>query len=325
MSDLKKTILEMTRGDLEDIEAAIRENLTPNLEIVSEIAGHILFAGGKRLRPLLMTLSAKMCGARRYDPSFSTIFEYLHTATLLHDDLVDEAELRRGKPATHSIWGPAAAVLAGDFLLARSLSIAAKTKKSKVIAAIAQVTEEMAQGEIQQLTRKKALDLSEAEYMEIIERKTAAAFQGACLVSAVIAEASAEKKKALADFGRHLGIAFQMADDLLDYDQDAENLGKNPGADLREGKLTLPVIHALESASGEERAFMEDIIRKDAFSSEEFSALIRLLKRLNGISYTRDMAGAYAEKAKAALAVFGPSEPKKILFMIADYAIERNM
>ena len=324
MEHLKEKILELAQNDLDEIEVALKKNLNPELEIVSEVAGHILFAGGKRIRPLIMTLSSKICGYfGDYDKIFSTIFEYLHTATLLHDDLVDDADLRRGKPTAHSIWGNSAAVLAGDFLLARSLSIAAKTGNCDVISVIANITEDMSRGEIHQLTRKKALDISEAEYMKIIERKTAVLFRGACRVSAILAEAPPEKKKAVSDFGYNLGIAFQMADDLLDYTCDAETLGKNPGADLREGKVTLPVIHAMESSPIKERRLIEKIITQKTFSYDEFNTLTNLLRAGHGISYTRGMAEKYAAKAKEALSVFEKSQAKKILLMIVKYVLER--
>ncbi len=249
MSQLKQTILETAAKDLAEIETALKNNLNTYLDLVSKAAGHILFSGGKRFRPLLMVLSARICEySGTYDKTFSVIFEYLHTATLLHDDIVDEATLRRGKPVANSIWGSAIAVLVGDFLLARSLSIAAETNKIEVIQAIGEVTEDMAQGEIHQLLNKGSLDLTEMEYKEVIRRKTASLIQGACRTGALIAGASPEKEKALTVFGLNLGFAFQMADDLLDYTSDTETLGKTIGADLREGKMTLPLIHTLKNA-----------------------------------------------------------------------------
>ena len=249
MSNIKHRILALVKDDLKEIETALKENLNPHLDLVSKIAGHILFSGGKRLRPLLMVLSARICGYDGdYDKTFSTIFEYLHAATLLHDDLVDQATLRRGKPVAHSIWDNATTVLVGDFLLARALSIASETELPNVIRIVAEITENMSQGEIHQLMRKGSLDLTEKEYMEIIRRKTAVLFQGACRVSALIAGAPNEKEIALSDYGFNLGIAFQMVDDLLDYTLDTGVLGKEVGADLKEGKLTLPVIYSLKAA-----------------------------------------------------------------------------
>jgi len=325
MRELKERILEAVRADLEGIEAAIRDNLKPHLDLVRQVAGHILFSGGKRFRPLLMVLSARLCGYRgTYDKTFSTIFEYLHAATLLHDDLVDGASLRRGKPAAHRRWGNETAVLVGDFLLARGLTIAAATGRSRVIEIIAGITEEMSQGEIHQLQRKGALDMSEAEYLEIIRRKTAVLFEGACRISAILSDAPAEMETALAVYGFNLGIAFQMMDDLLDYTAETPELGKRTGADLREGKLTLPVIHALGRASPADRERMAAVLRED-FSDDQFRALVRILEGSGGIDYTRSQAGRRIEAAKEALSVFEPSEARRILFDIADYTLTRRV
>jgi len=326
MSDLKREILPMVEKDLKEIEIALADNLNPYLDLVSDVAGHILFAGGKRLRPLLMVLSARICGYKGdYDKIFSTTFEYLHAATLLHDDLVDGAKLRRGKPVANSIWGNSTAVLVGDFLLARGLSIAAATGKLKVIKVIAGVTESMSQGEIHQLMRKGALDLTEAEYMEIIRRKTAVLFEGACRISAFMANASKREEKAVSGYGYNMGMAFQMADDLLDYTLDTRALGKEVGADLKEGKLTLPVIYALKEADRNDRLRMEAIIQNKTFSVRDFKLLIKLLEKYGGITYTKEHAKYHIEKAKKTLLVFKPSKTRRILEYIADYALSRKV
>jgi octaprenyl-diphosphate synthase len=325
MSDLKHKILARVKSDLEEIEVALEQNLNPYLDLVSQIAGHILFSGGKRLRPLLMVLSARISGYNgSYDRIFSTIFEYLHAATLLHDDLVDEAVLRRGKPVANSIWGNPAAVLVGDFLLARSLAIAAETKLPEVIKVVSNITENMSQGEIHQLMRKGHLDLTEAEYMEIIEHKTAVLFQGTCCSGALIAGVSPEKTKALSDYGFNLGIAFQMVDDLLDYSSDTTVLGKEVGADLKEGKLTLPVIYSLESAAPEDRTLMEKIIKNRDFSVNDFEVLIKMIDKYDGRTYTQSLATQYVRRAKERLSVFNNSETKETLLMIADYTLSRK-
>ena len=325
MNDLKHKILMQVKNDLEEIEVALQQNLNPYLDLVSQIAGHILFSGGKRLRPLLMVLSARVCGYKGdYDKTFSTIFEYLHAATLLHDDLVDEATLRRGKPVANSIWGNAAAVLVGDFLLARSLAIAAKTNRPEVITVVSGITENMSQGEIHQMMKKGSLDLTETEYMEIIKRKTAVLFQGTCRAGALIADVSLPKETALSDYGFNLGIAFQMVDDLLDYTLDTVTLGKEVGADLKEGKLTLPVIYSLKSADEKDRTLMENIIKNKNFSVNDFKTLIKMIEKYGGRSYTQTLATEYVQNAKEALAVFEDSKPKEVLLMIADYTLSRN-
>jgi len=326
MSDLKNKILASVKEDLEDIEIALKQNLKPYLDLVSQTASHILFAGGKRLRPLLMVLSARICGYKmNSDKTFSIMFEYLHAATLLHDDLVDEATLRRGKPVAHSIWGNSIAVLVGDFLLARALSIAADIGRLNIIKIISEITENMSQGEIHQLMRKGQPDLSEEEYMEIIQNKTAILFKGACQVSAVIADAPEREEKAISNYGFNLGIAFQMTDDLLDYTSNAGILGKEAGADLKEGKLTLPLIYALKQADSKDRAMMERIIENKDFSADEFEILLELLNKYKGLKYTEELAAKHIAKAKEALVgVFKPSGTRETLINIADYALARK-
>ncbi len=325
MSDLKQEILAMVKDDLAAIEDELERNLNPYLDLISKIARHILFSGGKRLRPLLMVLSARLCGYEgNYDKTFSIIFEYLHAATLLHDDLIDDAAMRRGKPVAHSIWGNSATILVGDFLLARSLSISAKTGNIKVIRTIAKITENMSKGEIHQLMRKGDLDISQEEYLEVIRRKTAVLFQGACRISAIIADAPNEKEKALSDYGYNLGLAFQMADDLLDYTSDTKVLGKEVGADLKEGKLTLPVIYSLKAADMKDRNMMENIIKNENISVNDFETLVELLKKYRGISYTQKLASEHIKKAKEALSIFEPSETREILVKVADYALNRK-
>jgi len=326
MSDLKQKILSAVEDDLSDIEKALSENLNPYLDLVSEVAGHLLFSGGKRLRPLLMVLSARLCGyTGDYEKTFSTALEYLHTATLLHDDLVDEATLRRGKEVAHSNWGNSITVLVGDYLLARALSISAGTGRVRVIQILAELTENMSQGEVHQLMRKGDINLKEDEYLEVIRRKTAMLFEAACRVSAIIADAPQESETALADFGYNLGIAFQMADDLFDYTLTTADFGKAVGADLREGKLTLPVISALRNAASDDKALMIKIIKDPDFSVEDFETLIELLDKHGGIAYTQKVAAAYIDKAKQSLCIFKSSPTRDVMLDIADYALARRV
>ncbi len=325
MTDLKSRILELVADDLEAIEAALAANLNPHLDLVREVAGHILFSGGKRLRPLLLLLVTRMCGYRGdYDTTFSISFEYLHAATLLHDDLIDEAELRRGRPVAHSIYGNATTVLVGDFLLARALSLAARTGKIEIIKVVAGITENMSQGEIHQLSRKGDITLTEEEYREVIRRKTAVLFEGTCRAAAYLADAPESQVEAIAAYGDNLGLAFQMADDLIDYTSDTAVLGKKAGADLREGKLTLPVIAALAAAPEADRRRMQAIILNPEFSREEFESLKTDLNHLGGLAYTRMCAEEHVRRAKTALEVFDSSPATDILRDIADYTLSRK-
>lgn len=326
MTDLKRKILTAVKDDIDDIEKALSENLNPYLDLVEDVAGHILFSGGKRLRPLLMVLSARICGYNgNYEKTFSTALEYLHAATLLHDDLVDEATLRRGKPVAHSKWGNSITVLVGDYLLARALSISAGTGRLRIVQILAGLTENMSQGEVHQLMRKGDISLTEDEYTEVIRRKTALLFEAACRVSAILANAPDEKEKALAEYGYNLGIAFQMADDLFDYTLQTSDFGKEVGADLREGKLTLPVIYALKQAQAADRELMIKIIQDQNFSQADFKILIDLLEKYGGLAYTRNTATAYIETAKKALAVFDPSPTRETMLDIAEYALARSL
>ncbi len=325
MKELKQRILNAVADDLRAVEAALGANLNPHFELVRRVAGHILFAGGKRLRPLLMMLAARMCGYQGdHTAKYAVIFEYLHAATLLHDDVVDGGDLRRGAPAAHRQWDPPTAVLTGDFLLARSLSLAAHTGLPAVINTIAEITEQMSQGEIEQLARKGDLTLTEAQYLDVIRCKTAVLFQGACRVGGLISAAADQRVQALGDYGHHLGLAFQMADDLLDYTLDTAALGKKVGADLREGKLTLPVIHTLHQTQGPDRQWITDLIQAGDFTHAQFQRLIDLLQRHGGLEYTRCCAVAQVEQAKTALAPFPACIERGVLEDIADYALVRK-
>ncbi len=325
MKDLKQRIIAAVADELEAVEAALGDNLKPHFELVRQVAGHILFAGGKRLRPLLMILAARMCGYQGDQAArYAVIFEYLHAATLLHDDVVDGGELRRGAATAHQEWDPPTAVLAGDFLLARALSLAARTGLPAVIETIAAITEQMSQGEIEQLARKGDLMVTEAEYLDVIRCKTAVLFQGACRVGGLISASGGQQVQNLGDYGHHLGLAFQMADDLLDYTMDTAALGKKVGADLREGKLTLPVIYTLRQIGGQDLIWMTDLIQAGDFTPAQFERMIGLLDQHGGIGYTRKCAASHAEKAKTALEIFPACAERTVLEDIADYALVRK-
>jgi octaprenyl-diphosphate synthase len=325
MSDLKQKIAAAVADDFKSIEAALADHLKPQFNLVDQVAGHILFAGGKRLRPLLMVLTARACGYMGDHLSkYAVIFEYLHAATLLHDDVVDGGQLRRGRRAAHETWNTPTAVLTGDFLLARALSLAADTGLPEVIRTIAAITEQMSQGEIEQLNRKGDIELSEADYLNVIRCKTAVLFRGACRTGALISDSQDDCINAFNDYGYHLGMAFQMADDLLDYTVDSVSLGKKVGADLREGKLTLPVIHALSRLSQDDRQWMVELIQTQVFTPSQFERLIDLLRDSGGISYTRQCAVGHVDKAKAALDMLPNNPESAILADIADYALLRK-
>ncbi|OQY01824.1 MAG: polyprenyl synthetase [Desulfobacteraceae bacterium 4572_130] len=324
--DLKSKIISKVERDLADIETALHENLNPYYDLVSDIAGHLLFSGGKRLRPLLMILSSRICDYKNgSEIKFSTIFEYIHTATLLHDDVIDQAKMRRGKNTAHIIWDPSQVVLTGDFLLARAMALVSETKLFEVVETITNIIEDMTQGEIVQLNKKGKINLTEHEYMEIIRRKTGVLIQGACKTGAIIAKASKEKIKALSDYGYYIGMAFQMADDLLDYTSDTKTMGKNTGIDIKEGKLTLPLIVTLKKACKDDKEWLCKIIKNQNFKNKDFKDIVAMLHKYKGIEYTRIKALEYVEKAKKTLKIFKLCKSKEIMNMIADYSILRKV
>ena len=325
MSGLKQQLLEKVNPDLAAIEAALIENLDPHLDLVRQTAGHLIFSGGKRLRPLLIVLCARLCGHESpFVAKFATTFEFLHTATLMHDDVIDGADMRRGKEAAHRLFGAPITVLVGDFLLARAICIAAETENPKIIRVVASLTEEMSEGEIYQLIKTGQLELTEAEYLDIIRRKTGVLIESACRSGAILADAPEKLETALTAYGKHLGLVFQIADDILDYTADTSELGKTVGADLKEGKLTLPVIHALSRAGEADTRRMETIITNPDFTQAEFAELVSLLEKHGGIDYARQKALDHVNQAKTQLDLFPPSETRDILLLMADYALNRK-
>ena len=325
MTGLKKKLLQWVDPDLAAIESALVQNLDPHLELVRKTAGHLIFSGGKRLRPLLVVLCARICGHESdFVPRFASTFEFLHTATLLHDDVIDGASMRRGKAVAHSIYGAPVTVLVGDFLLARALHTVAETENPKIIQVVSQMTEEMSEGEIFQLMKKGDVHITEDEYMDIIRRKTGILIQGACRTGALLAGAPEALENALTAYGRHLGLVFQIADDLLDYTADTAELGKTAGTDLKEGKLTLPLIYALGRAEGADRRLMEEIIANETFTRSDFNSLRSLLEKYGGLDYAEKKAAGHLAQAKKQLDIFAPSTEREILLTMADYALNRT-
>ncbi|MBW2107167.1 MAG: polyprenyl synthetase family protein [Deltaproteobacteria bacterium] len=326
MKALKQRILDAIQADLPAIEDALRDNLEPYLPVVSHVADYIMFAGGKRIRPVLMVLCARVCGYKgSYDKTLSVAFEYLHAATLLHDDLVDGAEVRRGNPVAHGIWGNPAVVLVGDFLLARSVSLAARSGRMSIVEAICRTTAEMSEGEIYQLLHKGDLTLTESRYMDVIRRKTACLIQTACRVGALLAEAPESKVQALDAYGYNLGCAFQIVDDVLDYTADEKTLGKAIGTDLREGKVTLPLIYALGRAHPEDRDTMEAVFGAETITKTDLEMMIELVKRYGGIAYAKGRAKALADQARNCLDLFEPSPTRNVLEAMAEYVLVRQV
>jgi len=301
----------------------ILNNLGSNVPLVEKIAHHIVEGGGKRLRPLLVLLAANAAGYKgeQHIP-LAAVIEFIHTATLLHDDVVDNSELRRGNATANAQWGNAPSVLVGDFLYSRSFQIMVEIGRMEIMQVISHATTIIAEGEVLQLLNQRNPDTTEASYLQVILGKTAMLFEAATEVGAILADSSANDREALRLYGRHLGIAFQIIDDLLDYLSDSETMGKNVGDDLAEGKATLPLIHSMRVGSDEDRDLIRQAIRKGGL--DDLSPVLDIVKRNGSIDYSRAKAAEEIDKAKNAIANLPETSFKETLNQIADLAIART-
>jgi len=282
-------------------------------------------SGGKRLRPLLMILAARLCGYRGdNDLQLALVFEFLHAATLLHDDVVDHAEFRRSRPAANTVWGNPAVVLVGDFLYSKSILMTVGYQNLKMLEVLSEATTRMSEGEVLQLVYSDNLEISETEYIEVITRKTAVLISAACQIGALLGGGGNAEEMALRSYGHDLGIAFQLIDDTLDFTGEVEELGKPVGNDIQEGKATLPLIRALSKSKPAERLRIQQIFCSEEISQSDVDELRTFVVRTGGIEYTQDMAAFYSRKAKENLGIFPDGPVKEILEDIADYVICRR-
>lgn len=318
-------ISERIQKDIEKIEFFLRDNLSSSIPLISEINRHILMGGGKRLRALLFVLCARLSG---YDGGkehyYSCIFEYLHAASLLHDDVIDNASLRRGKPSANTVWGNSASILVGDFLLAKTFAISLETEMIEFLNVISRTSTMMSEGMVQELIETGNLEVTEEIYRTIIINKTAVLISAACEAGAILGRAPREKQKALAGYGMDLGIAFQLIDDLLDYTSTPDQFGKPVANDFKEGKITLPLIQALKKCRAEERDRVARLARHGGIAKEDFDFLLELIRSGGGLEYTREQAIASKEKAKRHLDAFPPSATVQLLTDLADFVVERK-
>ena len=318
-----KAIHAVIADDFSAVNDTIHQQLVSNVPMVEKIADHIISSGGKRLRPMIVLLAAGLTNSQHEKQhQLATVIEFLHTATLLHDDVVDTSELRRGKPTANAQWGNAASVLVGDFLYARSFELLVKIGHLDVMNTLSSTTRKIAEGEVLQLTNVRNPDTSEEKYLEVIMGKTAILFQACGECAGLIANVPVAQCKALADFGLHLGLAFQLIDDVLDYSGEAEKLGKNVGDDLAEGKPTLPIIHAMEKSNEVERKLIRTCIRKG--SLDQIDEIIQIMKNHGSLDYTIAQAESHAIKAKQALNVFPDSIFKEAMCALADLSVKRD-
>jgi octaprenyl-diphosphate synthase len=314
----------LVADDMAAVDALIRRRLASDVVLVNQIGEHIVAAGGKRLRPMLAILAARATGFRDGGEhhQLAAIIEFIHTATLLHDDVVDESDLRRGRKTANALWGNAPSVLVGDFLYSRSFQLMVELESCEIMRVLADTTNAIAEGEVLQLLHVRNPDTDEAAYLQVIERKTAVLFAAATRLGALLAGADARTGQAMHDFGLHLGFAFQIADDVLDYTADPADLGKNLGDDLAEGKATLPLIHALEHAE----AGVRDRMRAAILSGDtaEMPEILHAIRATGGLDYSFAKAREHARKAEAALDAIPESPWLDALLGLARYAVERD-
>jgi len=324
-TDLLAEIRRPIADDLKATDRLICEELISKVPLIQEITKHIVSSGGKRLRPLLLLLSARACGYQKNDTEhheLAAIIEFVHTATLLHDDVIDESLLRRGQETANARWGNQASVLVGDFLYSRAFQILSRRSNIPVMKCLADTTNAIAEGEVWQLMNQHDPDISIDDYYQVIHHKTAKLFESAAKIAAIISGQNEQTQKAVANYGLQLGMAFQIIDDLLDYLSSAETLGKNVGDDLAEGKVTLPLIFAMQHGNANQRKEIRQAILNG--SLENMPAILKTLQESQAIEYTRQQAKIYAGKALASLAHLAPSNYRDAMEHLVAFAIQRS-
>lgn len=318
------SIINLVAAEMNHVNAVILERMQSQIPLIPELAGHLIAGGGKRMRPMLTLATARLLdysGARHH--KLAAAVEFIHTATLLHDDVVDGSDLRRGRRTANIIWGNPASVLVGDFLFSRSFELMVEDGSLKVLKILSNASAVIAEGEVNQLTAQRQVNTGEDKYLDIIGAKTAALFAAACRISAVVAERDETTEEALDSYGRNLGIAFQLVDDAIDYASDAETMGKGVGDDFRDGKVTLPVILAHARGSAEDRAFWQAAMEGRRISDEDLAYAKVLLTQTRAIDDTLMRARHYGQRAIDALGPFASSATKSALIEAVEFAIAR--
>jgi octaprenyl-diphosphate synthase len=314
----------LVAGDMNAVNAVILDRMQSEIPLIPELAGHLIAGGGKRMRPMLTLASARLIGySGNRHHRLAAAVEFIHTATLLHDDVVDGSDLRRGKRTANLIWGNPASVLVGDFLFSRAFELMVEDGSNKVLKILSNASAVIAEGEVNQLTAARRVDLHEDRYLDIIGAKTAALFAAACRIAAVVAERPEAEETALDAYGRNLGIAFQLVDDAIDYVSDAGTMGKDAGDDFREGKMTLPVILAYARGSVEDRKFWKDAIEGRRDSDDDFAHAIHLVRRTRAVDDTLARARHYGQRAVDAIAGFAAGKAKEAMVEAVEFAVAR--
>ena len=322
---LKERVAGLIGEDLVAVEAEIHRELYSPVPLIQEMGGYIARAGGKRLRPILLLLAARLAGYRGpRGVRLACVVELLHTATLIHDDVVDAAPLRRGRPSANAQWGDDASLLVGDHLYSKSFAMLVRDNDRAVMETLARSTVSMTEAEVFQLERKRSGFTSEADYLRIITQKTASFMSACCRIGALLGGLPPDAVEALTRYGLDVGVAFQISDDSLDFVADQDRLGKAVGADLREGKRTLPLITMLERLVPPEAERVRGLLRRPGLVGAELEEIRRLVVEHEGVEYARARAQAYAQAAKADLEIFPPSEERETLALVADFVVERD-
>jgi len=318
------SIKKLTENEAKAVDELILEELSSDVELINKIGHHIIGSGGKRLRPMVLLLAAKALNeTNEHHITLATVIEFLHTATLLHDDVIDESNMRRGKKSANAVWGNSASVLVGDFLYSNAFHMMIRTRNFQVMEIVSQTTSELTEGEILQLLNCHNPDTTEAQYLAVIIRKTAILFKAAARLAAIMSNATTKETQGLMDYGQHLGIAFQLIDDALDYTaKSSEELGKNLGDDLAEGKPTLPLIYAIKQSSSEKSQVIINAIKTG--SRDSFQAVYEVVKSTHAIEDTLQRADEEAEKAIIALSVLEDSVYKEALISLAKFSVQRD-
>ena len=313
----------LVEEDFRAANARVREELRSDVALINQLGEYLVAAGGKRLRPLVVLLAARACGIRGQGHiELAAVIEFIHTATLLHDDVVDGSELRRGRDTANAVWGNPASVLTGDFLYSRAFQMMVKVDDMHVMRIMADATNRIAEGEVMQLLNCHDPDTTEERYMEVIHRKTATLFEAGARLGAVAAGRPAAEEQALGAYGLHLGTAFQLIDDVLDYSASAEEMGKNIGDDLAEGKPTLPLIRAMQHGGPEQRALLRKVVEHGP--GEHIEEIIRIVSGSGALEYTRERAVVESTKARAALKSLPVSPYLEGLKDLAEFALARR-
>ena len=318
------SIYSLASKDMEAVNSLIQRRLQSDVVLVNQLSAYIINSGGKRLRPLLALLVARACGYQgQHHIDVAAIVEFIHTATLLHDDVVDESDLRRGKETANNVWGNQAAVLVGDFLYSRAFEMMVDVGMMRIMEILANTTNTIAEGEVLQLLNCNDADTTEKRYMEVIYSKTAKLFEAACLIGAVLAELPDSDQASIARYGMHLGTAFQLVDDILDYSASAEELGKNIGDDLAEGKPTLPLIVALQRSSGEQATLIRSAIENGG-DSGSLEPILDIISSTDSLMYTKGIAEREVKMAVESLHCLESSDFKAALEELALFTISRT-